>query len=105
MYQFDIALSSYVLLINVKVISDFETSFFFPFADIVEDVKEECGKYGIVMSLEIPRPIKGVEVPGVGKVGRLICYFATKCNSWEASKLKLTHWHMDSKPVQLNCVN
>lgn len=36
--------------------------------DIVEDVKEECGKYGVVMSLEIPRPIKGVEVPGVGKV-------------------------------------
>ncbi|RUS89803.1 hypothetical protein EGW08_002415 [Elysia chlorotica] len=38
------------------------------YEDIVEDVKEECGKYGIVMSLEIPRPIKGVEVPGVGKV-------------------------------------
>lgn len=36
--------------------------------DILEDVKEECGKYGIVRSLEIPRPIKGVEVPGVGKV-------------------------------------
>ncbi|CAL1544686.1 unnamed protein product [Lymnaea stagnalis] len=38
------------------------------YEDIVEDVKEECGKYGIVMSLEIPRPIKGVEVPGVGKI-------------------------------------
>jgi len=37
--------------------------------DIVDDVKEECGKYGTVRSLEIPRPIKGVEVPGVGKVG------------------------------------
>ena len=39
--------------------------------DILEDVKEECGKYGIVRSLEIPRPIKGVEVPGVGKVQHL----------------------------------
>ena len=37
-------------------------------SDIVEDVKEECGKYGVVRSLEIPRPIKGVEVPGLGKV-------------------------------------
>lgn len=37
-------------------------------ADIVEDVKEECGKYGMVHSLEIPRPIKGVDVPGCGKV-------------------------------------
>ena len=37
-------------------------------SDIIEDVKEECGKYGIVRSVEIPRPIKGVEVPGIGKV-------------------------------------
>jgi len=38
------------------------------YEDIVEDVKEECGKYGIVTSLEIPRPIRGVEVPGLGKI-------------------------------------
>lgn len=38
------------------------------YEDIVEDVKEECGKYGVVVSLEIPRPIRGVEVPGVGKI-------------------------------------
>lgn len=38
------------------------------YEDITEDVKEECGKYGIVKSIEIPRPIKGVEVPGVGKI-------------------------------------
>lgn len=37
-------------------------------ADILEDVKEECSKYGIVKSLEIPRPIKGIDVPGCGKV-------------------------------------
>jgi hypothetical protein len=36
----------------------------------MEDVREECGKYGFVKSLEIPRPIQGVDVPGVGKVGR-----------------------------------
>lgn len=36
--------------------------------DILEDVREECGKYGMVKSLEIPRPIKGIDVPGCGKV-------------------------------------
>ena len=36
----------------------------------MEDVREECGKYGSVKSLEIPRPIQGVDVPGVGKVRR-----------------------------------
>ncbi|XP_076074141.1 splicing factor U2AF 50 kDa subunit-like isoform X2 [Mytilus galloprovincialis] len=38
------------------------------YGDILEDVKEECGKYGVVRSLEIPRPIKGVDVPGCGKI-------------------------------------
>lgn len=38
------------------------------FEDIFEDVKEECSKFGEVKSLEIPRPIDGVEVPGLGKV-------------------------------------
>ncbi|CAF0874427.1 unnamed protein product [Adineta steineri] len=38
------------------------------FEDIMEDVREECGKYGLVKSLEIPRPIQGVDVPGVGKI-------------------------------------
>lgn len=36
--------------------------------DICEDIKEECNKYGIVRSLEIPRPIENVDVPGCGKV-------------------------------------
>lgn len=34
----------------------------------MEDVREECGKYGVVMNVEIPRPIGGIEVPGCGKV-------------------------------------
>ena len=41
------------------------------FVDIVDDVREECSKYGSVKSVEIPRPIPGVEVPGVGKVSDL----------------------------------
>jgi splicing factor U2AF subunit len=38
------------------------------YEDIMEDIKEECNKYGYVVSIEIPRPIEGVDVPGVGKV-------------------------------------
>lgn len=43
------------------------------YEDILEDIKEECNKYGVVRSIEIPRPIEGVEVPGCGKVN-LISY-------------------------------
>ncbi|XP_012158820.1 splicing factor U2AF 50 kDa subunit-like [Ceratitis capitata] len=38
------------------------------YEDILEDIKDECNKYGIVRSVEIPRPIEGVDVPGCGKV-------------------------------------
>lgn len=38
------------------------------YEDILEDIKEECNKYGVVRSVEIPRPIDGVDVPGLGKV-------------------------------------
>jgi splicing factor U2AF subunit len=38
------------------------------YEDIVEDIREECSKYGAIRSIEIPRPIHGVEVPGLGKV-------------------------------------
>ncbi|KAI1730953.1 RNA recognition motif domain-containing protein [Ditylenchus destructor] len=38
------------------------------YEDIVEDIREECAKYGNVRSLEIPRAVVGVEVRGVGKV-------------------------------------
>ncbi|KAK4337095.1 hypothetical protein RND71_043845 [Anisodus tanguticus] len=38
------------------------------YEDILEDIKEECSKYGYVKSIEIPRPIEGVDVPGVGKI-------------------------------------
>ena len=35
---------------------------------IMEDVRDECGKYGRVRSMEIPRPVDGMSAPGVGKV-------------------------------------
>jgi len=38
------------------------------YEDILEDVRQECGRYGSVKSMEIPRPIHGVEVPGCGKI-------------------------------------
>ena len=37
-------------------------------AGIMEDVRDECSKYGNVKSVEIPRPIGDIEVPGCGKV-------------------------------------
>lgn len=38
------------------------------YEEILEDIKEECNKYGVVRSVEIPRPIDDVDVPGLGKV-------------------------------------
>lgn len=38
------------------------------YEEILEDIREECCKYGTVCSIEIPRPVDGVEVPGCGKV-------------------------------------
>ncbi|KAJ7545006.1 hypothetical protein O6H91_09G102600 [Diphasiastrum complanatum] len=39
------------------------------YSDILEDMRDECGKYGSVVNLVIPRPKPtGEEVPGLGKV-------------------------------------
>ena len=38
------------------------------YSGIMEDVRDECSKYGEVRSVEIPRPVDGMTVPGVGKV-------------------------------------
>jgi splicing factor U2AF subunit len=38
------------------------------YEEIVDDVRDECNKYGLVKSIEIPRPMDGVEVPGCGKI-------------------------------------
>eukprot|EP00250_Pteridium_aquilinum_P016263 c23031_g1_i1 orf=557-2227(-) len=37
------------------------------YADIYDDIKEECGKFGTVVKLIIPRPQGGGEVSGLGK--------------------------------------
>jgi len=39
------------------------------YEEIQEDVKEECEKSGKVLSMKIPRPIKGkTDIPGLGKI-------------------------------------
>ena len=38
------------------------------YEDILDDIREECSKYGAVRSIEIPRPVQGAVVPGLGKV-------------------------------------
>lgn len=46
---------------------------YFIFSEIFDDVREECSKYGRVVSMEIPRPVEGVEPPGCGKVWWHFC--------------------------------
>lgn len=38
------------------------------YADLKEDVEEECKRFGTVVTLEIPRPKDGQAVPGVGDI-------------------------------------
>ena len=54
------------------------------YEDILEDIREECSKYGAVRSVEIPRPVPGVEVPGCGKV------FVEFANIMECQKAQLS---------------
>lgn len=44
------------------------------YEEIIEDVRDECSKYGQVKSIEIPRPVDGLEVPGTGKVKGLVAF-------------------------------
>lgn len=48
------------------------------YEEIVEDVRDECSKYGQVKSIEIPRPVDGLEVPGTGKVRELHVHLNVK---------------------------
>ena len=43
------------------------------YGDILEDVKEEAGKHGTVISVEIPRPDAGGNPSAVGKVRACAC--------------------------------
>ncbi|KAF9208149.1 U2 small nuclear RNA auxiliary factor 2 [Haplosporangium sp. Z 27] len=38
------------------------------YEDIVEDIRDECGKFGQVVEIQIPRPIAGQVVAGTGKI-------------------------------------
>jgi len=38
------------------------------FDEIFDDIREECSKYGRIRSLQIPRPNRDYQVPGVGKI-------------------------------------
>lgn len=53
------------------------------YEDIVADIRAESSRYGLVRSIEIPRPIDGVEVPGLGKV---FVEFATTMESQRAQQ-------------------
>ena len=56
------------------------------YEDILEDIREECGKFGEVKSIEIPRPVPGVEVPGtlleawIVLVQHLLVQAAARCS-------------------------
>ena len=56
------------------------------YKEILEKIREECNKFGKVKSIEITRPLPGVEVLGCGKV---FIEFATS-NVCEEAKIKLT---------------
>ncbi|TPX49847.1 hypothetical protein SeLEV6574_g01232 [Synchytrium endobioticum] len=51
--------------------------------DIVEDIRDECSKFGEIRTLVIPRPVVGQEVAGVGKV---FIHYATAESSQIALK-------------------
>eukprot|EP00794_Sanderia_malayensis_P008913 gene8913-9865_t len=36
--------------------------------EIYDDIREECSKFGRIVSMEIPRPIADYQVPGLGKI-------------------------------------
>ena len=70
------------------------------YEDILEDIREECGKFGEVKSIEIPRPVPGVEVPGETSVclcqlttcpgcGKVFIEFANSSDC-QAAQLSLT---------------
>jgi len=65
------------------------------YEDILEDIREECCKYGNVRSLEIPRPMAGTDVRGIGKV---YIEFADK-NECQKAQAALTGRKFDNRVV------
>jgi splicing factor U2AF 65 kDa subunit len=63
----DIARSRVLVLHNMVTAEDLMDAD--EYDDILQDVKEECDRFGKVLDLQIPRPLgKSGEGPGVGKV-------------------------------------
>ena len=56
------------ILCLLNMVTDEELTDEEEYEDILEDIKDKCATYGGVKSIEIPRPVPGVEVPGCGKV-------------------------------------
>jgi splicing factor U2AF subunit len=38
------------------------------YQELFDDIRQECSKYGTVLSMKIPRPMQGLAVPGLGKI-------------------------------------
>ena len=56
------------ILCLLNMVTDEELTDEEEYEDILDDIREKCATYGGVKSIEIPRPVPGVEVPGLGKV-------------------------------------
>ena len=56
------------ILCLLNMVTDEELTDEEEYEDILDDIREKCASYGGVKSIEIPRPVPGVEVPGLGKV-------------------------------------
>ena len=54
------------------------------YEEILEDMREECAKYGSLTNVVIPRPpAPGATAPGVGKVSLFASSFFAMCQSLE----------------------
>lgn len=52
------------------------------YEDILEDIKEECNKYGVVRSIEIPRPIEGMYLKATKFLQYFNTYFCISFQGW-----------------------
>lgn len=63
----DLAKSNVLVLFNLVTSEELNDAT--EYAEICEDVKDECSKFGTVLDIKVPRPLGGSKVnPGVGKV-------------------------------------
>lgn len=65
-------------------------------SEIFDDIREECSKYGRIRSMQIPRPNKEFQVPGVGKVilsakVRLISLWTNDLKQNDQKKYEILH--------------